>query len=344
MDRTQKERLIDILYLIIFLIVVVIWGSSFVMTIIDYNDVLAIVCVISYVMSMAGIFLLEKHTNRYKWKYLILGKKFKKQVNEFFVSHEELSKKDKKRMLKGMKDTYRKTGSIRFAVFYYQTTPYKLLTEDYDAFSYGNALDEQKIEYMLYSLRMNTDIGGGLYRFFEDITREPFSYDEYKKLITNSKLFSKELKELLLKKDYKKIFEYFKRYDTLNDDEHNELEIFELNDSNLIAEFDVELFSTVEKIAVERYLDLKKSEGLIENVESAYISKDKTKRISIYKNQDTNVYKTKREEFVFYDIDSSRMHSEGGWLETQTPSSVYDSVETALKDIEVEIKDYEKLK
>ena len=337
-----SERMKDIIYLILFLMLVVVWGSSTVLVIIEYSTAMGIVCVASYFAVFIGVFLIEKRTKGYMWKYLFLGKKFKAQKDEFFDMHKNFSKKEKKQILKSMKDAYRKTGSIRFAVYYHQITPYKLWSEDYHAFNYGNALDKQKVEYMLFSLQMNTDIGGGLYRFFEDVTNEPFTYKEYKKLINDSKLFSKELKELLLKKEYEKIFEYFKRYDTLSDEEHNELEIFELNESNMIAEFDVELYKIVEDLAVKCYIEFKQKDALPPYVEKFYLSKDKTNRIVIFKDIQTNTYKVNKENFVFYDMESSPMHSEGGWcpvvVGVNSGSSFYETVELAIKDNEKEIK------
>ncbi len=347
MKRLSRETLIELLYLLLFLAVVVVWGVSTALSFIEYSTFWIVVSIVSYFSVFIGVFLIEKHTNHYKWKYLFLGKKFKNQSEEFFALHTDLTKKEKKTMLKTMKRTYRQTGNISIAVYHYQTTPYKLWSEDYSLFNYGNALESQKVEYMLFSLQMNTDMGGCLYRFFEDITNEPFTYKEYKILIKNSKLFSKELKELLLKPEFEKIFEYFKRYETLNDEEHNELEQFELNDSNLIAEFDVELYKTVEELSVKCYLDYMQKESLPPYTERVYISKDKTNRIVIFQDEQTKTYKVNEDSFEFYDLEVSPMHSEGGWMpapNSLSGSSFYDSVETALADINPKIKDYEELK
>lgn len=346
MGKIRKDVLVELLYLFLFLAVVVIWGTSTVLLFIEYSTFWAVISVVSYFSVFVGVFLIEKHTNNYKWKFLFLGKNFKEQATKFFAMHPELTKKEKKSMLKTMKRTYRQTGSIRFAVYHYQTTPYKLWAEDYSAFNYGNALENQKAEYMLFSLQMNTDMGGGLYRFFENITNEPFTYKEYKKLIKGSKLFSKEIKELLLKPEYEKIFEYFKKYYTLSDEEHKELENFELNDSNLVAEFDVELYNAVEELSVKNYLEYKERESLPPYAEKLYMSKDKTKRIVIFKDTQTNTYKINEESFVFYDLESSAMHSEGGWLPAPgvaSGSSFYESVELAIQDNRKEIEKLEEI-
>lgn len=347
MRTFRKEIILDIFYLILFLAVVVVWGVSFVMTIIEYSDFMAVLSVVSYFAVFVGIFLIEKRTNRYKWKYIFLGKKFKKQVDDFFKNHKEFSKKEKRAFLKTMKKTYRQTGGIRFATYHYQMTPYKLWSADYVGFDYGNALEEQKVEYMLYLLQINIDDGGELYRFFEELTNEPFTYEEYKKLIDGSKLFSKELKELLLKPEYEKIFEYFKRYNSLSDEEHKELEMFELNDSNLIAEFDVELFKTVENLSVKMFLGQKQKDGLPPHTKRLFMSKDNAQRIAIFKDEQTGTYKVSDETFIFYDDESSIMHSEGCW--SPSPNSVagtsfYETIELAINEHKKQIEKLEEIK
>lgn len=342
MSKVKKDVIIELVYLLLFLAVVVVWGVSTVLLFVDYSTVVAIISVVSYFAVFIGVFLIEKHTNHYKWKYMFLGKKFKKQVNDFFALHPEIGPKEKKIRLKEMKKTYRQIGSIRFSIFYLQSTPYKIWSEDYYAFNYGNALDKHKLNYIIYCLQMNTDIGGGLYRFFESITEEPFTYQEYRNLISRTRLFSVELKGLLLRPKYEKIFEYFKKYDSLSDEEHKELEDFELNDSDLISEFDTELFKLVEDLAVKCYLEYKLRESLPPYAEKLYVSTDKTKRMVIYKDAQTGHYKVNRDNFVFYDMESSVLHSEGGWQPapgSNSGSSFYETIDLAIKDNEKELDD-----
>ena len=49
----------------------------------------------------------------------------------------------------------------------YKVTPIKLYFEDFITFNYGNALDKQKIEFVIYALYSKVLSGGGFYRFLK---------------------------------------------------------------------------------------------------------------------------------------------------------------------------------
>ncbi len=340
MKLIKSERVLDILYLILFLLLVVVWGSSTALVFIEYSTIMAIICVVSYFVVFAGIFLLKKRTRRYKWKFLFLGKKFKSQADEFFARHKELSKKERKDLLKTMKDTYRKTGHISLAVYHYQITPYKIWSSRFDMCSIADKSDEEKMEFILYELQLNCDYGGGLYRSFESLC-EKISYKEFARLVRASKLISKEFKEMLLSPEKKKAYEYMTRYNDLTDEEHNFLERFELNGSDDIYEYG-ELLKIIDKLAVEFFLKNKQKDGMPENVEKLFISKDGMSRAYIYKDAQSGAYKAGRETFTFYD-EGPASYSEGGWHSEGESSSFYDSVKTAFGDIKSYIKDYEEV-
>ena len=114
-----------ILILIVYLAFVVIWGSSLAIMIIEESEAWAIVWLISSVLVLFGAFLIEGYSNGYKWKYYFLGKNFKKQRDEFFKNHEKVSKKEKRKILKDMKNTYRRFGFVDYAVDDYVVTPIK---------------------------------------------------------------------------------------------------------------------------------------------------------------------------------------------------------------------------
>ena len=97
--------------------------------------------------------------------------------------------------------------------------------------------------------------GGALYVFYEHSANE-FAYDEFEKLIKNSNLFSNELKKFILKKEYKKFYEFFLKYDKLSDEEHEMFSKFETEESDKLYEFESEIFAIAEKIALEKFFDL----------------------------------------------------------------------------------------
>lgn len=331
-----------ILILIVYLAFVVVWGSLLAIMIIEESEAWAIVWLISSVLVLFGAFLIEGYSNGYKWKYYFLGKNFKKQRDEFFKNHEKVSKKEKRKILKDMKNTYRRFGFVDYAVDDYVVTPIKLYYEDFVAFNYGNALTKQKVEYITYGLYSRCLTGGGLYRFLEDVAEEPFSYEEYV-LVVKSTDFSKKLKELLLNKDCKKAFECLKKENELSEKEHEFLEGFELNGSNGVYEFETEIFDKVKSIAMNKFFDYHRFRFLPNNAKRVFMSKDNMKRISICFIQNLNSFNIVRDEFVFFDTGAPEHQSEGGWCE-HAGMSYYETEQLAINDIKNEIKDYIELK
>lgn len=343
MKKNIPEWLKTTLVLIAFLSVVVVWGSTTVITFIEYNTVVAIISVVSYFAVFVGIFGIEMYTNKYKFKYLILGKKYKEKVQKFMVELNKFNKKERKAYIKSMKAEYRRTGNVYFSVYYLFETPNKVWSDDNRSFVYYNALDWQKAEYLIYLLNFNCETGGGFNRFFEGVAEEPFTFEEIEKIVKSSDLFSKELKKSVLKPKHKKVFECFQNEDNLTDEDWKFLEDFEKNESNNLFDFQDEIYATIEKLSINCYLELKKDYALPENVKKVFISKDKTKRICIYFDKTLNVYKVLKEEFVFYETEYSLMNSMGGWV-SHEESSLFETEKQALNDIKPQIKDYEELK
>ena len=343
MKKNIPEWLKTTLVLIAFLSVVVVWGSTTAITFIEYNTVVAIISVVSYFAVFVGIFGIEMYTNKYKFKYLILGKKYKEKVQKFMVELNKFNKKERKAYIKSMKAEYRRTGNVYFSVYYLFETPNKVWSDDNRSFVYYNALDWQKAEYLIYLLNFYCETGGGFNRFFESVAEEPFTFDEIEKIVKSSDLFSKELKKLVLRPKHKKVFECFQNEDNLTDEDWNFLEDFENNESNDLFDFHEEIYGTIEKLSINCYLELKKTYALPENVKKVFISKDKTKRICVYLDKNLNAYKVLKEEFVFYETEYSLMNSMGGWV-SHEESSLFETEKQALNDIKSQIKDYEELK
>lgn len=338
MRRMSGSLLKSILILAVYLFFVVIWGVSLVMWVVDESETWFIVWLISSAVVLVAAFFVEANSKDYKLKYYFLGKKFQKQKDEYFKTHNPSSKKEKRQLIKDMKLNYRRFGNIEYVVKDYVITPIRLYFDDYVTFNYGNALDEQKTEFIIYSLYAKCLEGGGLYRFFEQMVEEPFSYEEYKTLVKKSTL-SHELKTLTTNAMCKKVFECFEKYDDIREKGHKFLENFELNESNQLFDYQDEIFGVVEKIAMNKYFEYQKTRFIPKNAKKSYISKDNLQRLSICYLEDLNVFNIIREKFTFFDTGAPILHSDGGWSE-QEGKSYYETEELALNDIKNEINDY----
>lgn len=313
-----------------------------VIAIIEESVIWANIWILSSIILLFLVFFVDAFSKNYKWKYYFLGKTFKIQKDEFFKNHPPKTKKDKKQKIKDMKLNYRRFGNIEFVVEAYKITPIKLYFEDFISFNYGNALDKQKIEFLLYALYSKVITGGGFYRFFETITDEPFSFDEYISLVKKSKL-SKQLKEIMTNSQSKLIFEYSKNFDNLTDAEHDIMENYDLNESYLLYDYQDEIFDMVQKIAIDKFFKYHETSMLPHNIVEAYISKDKLKRISICYLEDLKVFNIVREDFQIYSCKNIDMSCDGGWIAHQG-ISYFETKNLALNDISEEIKDYRKIK
>ncbi len=332
----KKSKALTLLTLL--LLSAIFWGTTTAMVLIQYTDLLAILSTISYFVVWFFVFWIHIFTNGYKLKYLFLGKHFKQQLKSHQITLNKLSKKEKKQAIKSMKDEYRKFGTTSISTCNLIETPYKVFTQDNLAFNYGNALDKQKIEFIAFCLQSNSQTGG-LYRFFEEIDYEPFTYDELKSLIKSSDYFSKELKLYLLNPKFKTIFSYFKKAATLTDKEHERLETFELKESNFLYNYSDELTDIVEKMAIENHLLYKQRDLLPDTTTKLYVSKDLTERIYIFFDPQTRYYKIGSSTFKFFDQDTRKMYSTCDWI-NNTKSSIFEDEKLALNEIKTQIKDF----
>ena len=330
-----------ILLLIGFLFFVVVMGSCGVMLFVDYQDIYAILFFVGFIGYSIFLILIECFSKDYQLKYYFLGKNFRAQKNAYFLTHTSLTKQEKRDIIKNMKNEYRRHGNVSVTVFCITDTPNKLWTDENYAFSYPNARDEEKINYIIGQLYLYCETGGGFYRFFDTLASEPFDFNEFSTLVKNYPLFSKELKSALTTKKHKEVLNAFKG-EVMTEKESALLEEFDENESHLLFDHQTELFNLVEKLSIEFYLNLKQKENLPDNTVMAFISKDKTKRIAIYLDLKTNTYKINRSTFSFYDLDCSPMLSEGSWSFGEN-SSHFADISLALNDIQKEIEDFDKL-
>ena len=286
-----------------------------------------------------SIFETNMIANNYKWKYLFAKKNFRNQINDYFIAHPNYTKKEKNKLIKKMKDTFRKTGLIYYFVDEYIRTPYKLWKENNFAFNYGNAPDYQKISYLVFALRLNIEEDSPLFEFFQYISFEPFSYEEYCKLIKKCNYLSSSLKNILTNEKYKEIFYFLKKQ---NNDENylNQLNFYREECENVLNDYIEEIIRNSELVCLMDFFLEKSKEKLPINTVSLFVSRDDTKRIYIYLDSASKLYKYKKEEFVFYETEKPLIHSEGAWTTTQISSSFFETPNLALKEINSELSDF----
>lgn len=340
LSRTAKAILLLIPYLIF---VIIMFSAGIMMFVdIDHCEMYFAISSFGFVGFVVFLILIECFSKDYRLKYYFLGRGFRKQKNAYFSTHQNHSKKEKRDIVKNMKHEYRRHGNISITLYCITETPNKIWHDENHAFNYFNALDEQKINYIVGYLYLNCEDGGGYYRFFEELASEPFSYAEFELLIKNSSLFSKKLKSSILKKKHKAVYEAFKS-ESLSEKESALLDDFDSNESYALFDHQTELFDLVEKLSLKLYFNLKQKENLPDNTVNAFISKDKTKRVCIYLDTKTNAYKINRSTFFFYDTDLSPMNSEGAWAFGDN-SSYFETAELALNEIKTEIADFDEIK
>lgn len=342
MKKMSNSLLKAIFILVVYLLLIVVWGTSFVIWIVEESEYWALIWLISSVVILVLAFFVDAYSKDYKIKYYFLGKNFKKQRDQYLKNHNLLSKKEKRQVIKDMKLNYRRFGNIEYVYEEYKITPITLYYEDFVTFNYGNSLEKQKIEFIIYALYSKILTGGGFYRYFETIAEEPFSFDEYVSIVDKTNL-SNNLKDFITNSKSKLIFEYSKNFDKLSDREHNIMENYELNESDLLYDYQDEIFDIVKKIAIDKFFEYYKNQGLSNNAVEAYISKDNFNRITICYLKNLNVYNVVRENFIIYNEEYINLHSEGGWAEHKG-ISYFETKELAFNEIRKELKNYNKIK
>lgn len=339
MKYRTKQNLKTFLLGITYTLFIAFIGISIIFLVLDFGIGSIFLFAITVLGSIFMALIYTVELNHYQWKYLLLGKDFKQKLKDY-LKDKKLSDDERKKLIKQLKSNYRKSGRLNIAMISEVITPNKLWYEDYYAFSYGNALEEQKLEFLVGLLHEKCESGGGFYRFFETLAeQEPFEYDELYRLIKNNNIFSKELTQLLLTSKFKKVFELQKNYKNCTEEDHKFLQDFELGDSNLIYDYQFELFDLVEKFAIKNYLELKRYYDLPENTCRLFYSKDGRQRAGVFFDVEHNVYKNFTEDFLFYSTEQSLLYSDGGWI-GQYYNSIFESQELALNELKLQITDF----
>lgn len=334
----NKNTIISLILVTLSVIMVIIFFTTFIILLNNYKTLTAIIMCVSYILTFVFSITSTVYSNNYQWKYIFLRKNFYNEKNKFLKNHNNLSKKEKNKIIKKMKDTYRKTGSIYFAVNDYILTPYKLFFEQYGSFNYEDSNDKQKMEYLIHLMYLFGDYEE-VYLFVESFCDQPFTYEEYTSLIKNCNLLSNKLKNTLLCPTFKIFYNFFKK-ENLSQDERESFYLKHNGNENLLFNHNEEICNLVEKISIKNYLEYKQKDKLPNNTTKLFISKDGYIRFIIFYENKTKSFKIKEEEFVFFNYDNPLKHSEGDWISSRATSSFFGSEELALNDIKNELNDF----
>ena len=336
-----SDRAKSIILLVLLLTGAVVWGTSSVLLFIEDSFFWAVVSFVSYFYVFVLVFAIDFHTNSYKLKYVLDKKTFKKKLKVYESELLRFDRKERKRIVSNMKKEFYRQGTVSVTMYYELETPNKVWRETNASFNYGNALDKQKEGYMVCCL-YSCCLGGGFYRFFEDLAFDMFSYEEYESIVKKSELFSDKLKKNLTKKEFKKIFNCFKKMDNKTEEDWKILQEFDESDSIHLYDYMEELFEITKKLAIEEYLFVKMRDGIVSGTKRLFISKDRMKRVYVRFDENLKAFKVGYQDFIFYDDECEIINSGGGWI-TAEESSIFESEKLALKEIENQIVDFDEI-
>ena len=325
--NNYKNCKLMILYAALSIVSIIFAAISFLVAFMTNLKVGIILCVIFCCLCIISSFLLVMKNNDYKLKHFFKLGKFNKEFKKF----EKLSKGNKKiikEIKRTQKDYFLQFGDLNEDKLYFQPEKnnWNIWVEDAIAFSYPNAGYIEKLSYLTYLLYNACSNRSGLEEFFKWISYEPFTKEEIIDILTKSEFFNVNLKEFLVKTikeyDIEKQDELFKKYES--------------DDNNIFFTFDKEIENCSNWLARNRFL-LSSCAGIYVhtntsfNIVKLFLSKDYKKVIFIYTHDDA-VYRTSFEKWNYHELiwESS----------SESNRSIYDSEETALKNIKEKLKDY----
>lgn len=233
----------------------------------------------------------------YKAKYFFLGEQYKNQLNHLKYLQKYIPSYHSYLTPQKAKHNYRLYGDIlKYPWSIYKITPLDILSSV--AYGADQNNDKEWKNFLLFCLYENIVYGGGIDRFFEYLTTYydiPFS--KLKSDFGGIPEFPDKLKRLLTGTRAKKTYDYNKRFDKLSEEEFDEIRKLETNFSPLANNFEDELFSAVERLAMEKYKQIYKLYKLNENTTKVFINSDNDIRYSIWFDKKSNAYRISAEKF-----------------------------------------------
>lgn len=254
--------------------------------------------------------------------------------------------KEYKTIIKLFKHQYRCTGKIN--VIDERYTPFNVIWDDYSLYlSHKSGISDD--EFLLCLIYDYVNNGGGLYKIFEELSY-CFKYSQYSEVVLKSDKYSQEIKNILLNSSYEKVYNLILSEETsenfVRTNEINQiLENFEIKESNKLNLFVEEINKTFETMAIEHYLEKYRYQGLPNNFEKLFFSKDKRKRIYIKKKENKNYYVVTKDMFKFEDelvlvqSKTNELYSPGYWI-SEKSYGIYSDTNTAINDLQNELVNY----
>ncbi len=301
---------------------------------IEVNMVVALI--VEFVNFLLYILLLCVSLREYKFKYLILGRKYKKQLAKVLKNRPD---EDRTSVVKMCKDMYRRVRNLLYLEF---GTPFEEMWKRF--YSHLTRGDNDSL-FTLCLIFDNINSGGGLYCVFERVAKF-YTYSEFRVIVEESCFYSAKIKNILLDKHYEKPYNVMVKCESennykLSDIDNSILTNFERNESNKLDAYIEEINSIFYNQAVSLYVEKYKLTSMPDSYEKLYFSHDKRSRFFII-NKD-NTYVVSKEIFVFVDEygdkcnNKEECHKIGYWVGEHSSVSYYDSIEGALKNNEIEL-------
>lgn len=276
----------------------------------------------------------------YKAKYFFLGEQYKSQLNRLRYLQKYIPSYHSYLTPQKAKRSYRLYGDILKPLWsIYEITPLSTLSSI--AYGADQNNDKEWKNFLLFCLYENIVYGGGIDRYFEYLTTYydiPFS--KLKSDFNSMPEFPDKLKRLLTGTRAKKTYDYNKRFDKLSEEEFADMCKLEINFSPLVNNFEDELFSVVERLAMEKYKQIYRLYRLDENTKKVFINSDNDIRYSIWFDKNQNSYRITAEKFSPLNPDITPIHNSFSWQSIED-YGLYATEELAENEIADKISGFE---
>lgn len=276
----------------------------------------------------------------YKPKYFFLGEQYKNQLNHLRYLQKYIPSYHSYLTQQKAKRNYRHYGDILKPLWsIYEITPLSILSSVTYGADQNN--DKEWKNFLLFCLYENIVYGGGIDRYFEYLTTYydiPFS--KLKNDFNSMPEFPDKLKRLLTGTRAKKTYDYNKRFDRLSEEEFDDLRKLETNFSPLVNEFEDELFSAVERLAMEKYKQVYKLYGLNDGTQKVFINSDNDIRYSIWLDEKMNAYRITASKLTPTTPELRPIHNTYSWQSIEG-YGLYATEELAGSEIAEKISGFE---
>lgn len=302
------------------------------------------ILIITIIDLIIYLFILYIRIRGYKLKYFFLGKKYKEQLSiaKRYITGDNAFLR--KFVLRLKKQQYRRTGNIFIKCESY--TPFSTMWDEYSMFStYEGGIDDD--EFILCVIYDYLNSGGGLYKIFEQLSQF-FSYKEFIGIVSISKKYTEEVKQILLDSSYEEVYSLIDMEEKTKKESTHKNEVlskFEELESKKLDKYIDQINKAFETTAIDLYLNRYCYQDLPSKYEKVFYSNDKRKRIVFFINEKLNsvsAYKEKIEfddELINGEPRTNEFHSRGYWTNIET-FGIYENIDLAIKNLCIELQDF----